>query len=514
MVSLTVQQREILQYLLQVDTSTTLAEIGATMNLTPRQVNYRLKGVRAWLEQRNVFLGSKPGIGYEINCSVSQRRSLLKELDTRSNFDLVLSADERQQLLALKLLTSDEPLILRQVQQLMVTSRATASKDIDTVETWLSHFDVQLDRRPNYGFSIRNKELARRQAIIALLWGNTPFSDSLFKITYDEGLLFSLADVAEFSPIVQRVYEQLQQWDVNLAFEWVAQAEAEMHGRFADNAVLHMALAFAVQRERVRTGNMCHCTEENLHWLKAQPVWSIATRLANSMWPDMERSIPETESAVIAMHLVVGLRNEEWPGDLYTTPGFTSLVDMLVENVAQAFFEPELVHDLALREGLAAHVVPALMRQRFNIWAPPSWSDEEIAQNCHRERKIAQTLAALVKEHTGIALPTGEIDTITLLLRAAYIRARPARQWQVFVICPTGMATAQLLAARLKTRFPNLEILGVLSQRELSSERVTEAQILITTTPIDPPISNVYVIQVHPLLLPQDLAAISKWVSS
>jgi len=513
MVSLTVQQRDILQYLLQVDT-TTLAEIGVTINLSPRQVSYRLKGVRAWLEQRGIGLDAKPGVGYEITCSTEERHSLLEELKARSSFDLILNAGERQQLLALKLLISEEPFILKQLAYLMVSSRATILKDIDLVETWLTRFDLSLDRRPNYGFSIEGGELARRQAIVALLWGDTPFADPLLKITYREGLVFSLSEVVDFSPIVQQVHDQLQKWDVTPAFEWVAQAEAQMGGRFADNAVLHLALAFAVQQERVQAEKIRHCSEEDLQWLSAQPVWPIATQLAESMWPEAEMPVPEVEIAAIAMHLVVGLRNEEWPGDLFTTPELTTLIDMLVKNIAEAFFEPDLMQDLALREGLTAHLVPALMRQRFNMWTPPSWSDEEIVENCQREHKLAESLADLVEKDLNITLPESEIDTITMLLRAAYVRARPARRWRAFVICPSGMATAQLLAARLKTRFPNLEILGVLSQRELSSERVTEAQLLISTTPIDPPISGIHVIQVHPLLLPKDLAAISNWVSS
>ena len=515
MVSLTVQQRDILKYLLQVDT-TTLAEIGATIHLSPRQVSYRLKGVRAWLKQRNIPLDAKPGVGYEVACSDEERHALLEELNARASFDLILKAGERQQLLGLKLLVSETPFILKQLEHMLVTSRATILKDIDFVEDWLARFNLQLDRRPNYGFSIQGQELARRQAIVALLWGDTPFSDPLLKITYREGLFFSLTDVVDFSPIVQQVHAQLRKWDVNAAFECVAQAEAQMGGRFADNAVLHLALAFAVQRERVRAGYISHCAEENVQWLKTQPVWATAANLADSLWPDVPAPVPEDEIAVIAMHLVVGLRNEEWPGDLYTTLELTALIDLLMENIAQAFYEPGLVQDLSLREGLTVHLVPALMRQRFDLWAPPSWSalDDEIVENCHREYKIAEVLAKLIKEQMDVVLPTSEIDTLTMLLRAAYVRARPARRWRAFVICPSGMATAQLLAARLKTRFPNLEILGVLSQRELSSDRVTEAQLLITTTSIEPPITGVPVIQVHPLLLPKDLEAISQLVSS
>jgi mannitol operon transcriptional antiterminator len=75
------------------------------------------------------------------------------------------------------------------------------------------------------------------------------------------------------------------------------------------------------------------------------------------------------------------------------------------------------------------------------------------------------------------------------------------------------MATAQLLVARLKARFPNLEILGVLSLRELSSQQVAGAQLLISTIPLQTSPQGLHVIQVHPLLLPEDIEAITQWLT-
>ena len=509
MASLTVQQRDILQVLLRRNEAATLADIAAETHLTPRQVIYRLTGVRAWVEQHGAQLDSRPGVGYAILCSAVQRHALLKELQGGSPFSLVLNAGQRAQLLAFAVLTLEKPLILKQIQPWLDVSRATALKDLNLIESWLARFDLHLEGRPHYGFLVQGEELNRRQALVALLWGDMPFSSPLLKVTYDAGLLFALAEEASLSPLVQQMHAQLQKWDVHAAFEWVAQAEVQMRGRFADNAVMHLALALAIQHERVRAGKFCTCKDEDSRWLQEQPVWEVAEYLTRLMWPE-PAVVPEAEIAVIAMHLLVGIRNEEWPGEPYTTPELAALIDLLMENVAGAFFEPGLRHDLALREGLLAHIGPALMRQRFGLWTPPAVPDQEIAQECFREYKIAQTLAALVEEQVGVELSAGEIDALTLLLRAAYVRARPERRWRVFVVCPAGMATAQLLAARLKTRFPNLEILGVLSQRELSSERVRQANFLITTTPLEPLVARIPVIEVHPLLLPRDVVAISK----
>jgi hypothetical protein len=46
------------------------------------------------------------------------------------------------------------------------------------------------------------------------------------------------------------------------------------------------------------------------------------------------------------------------------------------------------------------------------------------------------------------------------------------------------MATAQLLTARLKTRFPHLGKLTVVSFRELDTERIASADLIITLMPL------------------------------
>jgi mannitol operon transcriptional antiterminator len=182
-------------------------------------------------------------------------------------------------------------------------------------------------------------------------------------------------------------------------------------------------------------------------------------------------------------------------------------------EVSKAFATPRLQQDTPLRDGLIAHIIPAFMRQRFGLWAPATLPDQKLPDRYHREYAIARELGRIVTQRTGVILPEGELVTLAMLLRAAFIRERTNRPKRVIIICPSGMATAQLLVARLKARFPSLEIQGVLSLRELTVDRVAEAQLLISTVPVQSPRQSLQVIQVHPLLLPEDIDTITQWMS-
>ena len=117
MTSLTTRQRDILQLLVESNEPLSSADIAEAMKLTSRQVSYGLKGLRVWLEQRDVTLKVIPGIGAQLLCPPEKCRELLHELGSDAQFQLVLSVEERQQLIALILLVAEEPLILYQLQR-------------------------------------------------------------------------------------------------------------------------------------------------------------------------------------------------------------------------------------------------------------------------------------------------------------------------------------------------------------------------------------------------------------
>ncbi len=161
------------------------------------------------------------------------------------------------------------------------------------------------------------------------------------------------------------------------------------------------------------------------------------------------------------------------------------------------------------------HIVPACLRHRFKVWVPTNFAETELSDKYSFERKLAINLGKIIEQKTAVALPDSEINNIALLLRAAYIRELPNRFQEVIVVCPSGMATAQLLVARLNARFPRMGLLRIVSLRELTPAITTAAGLIITTVPLP---NNLQadkhnVIQVHPLLLPEDIEKITQWLA-
>ncbi|NIP25356.1 MAG: hypothetical protein GWO38_16450, partial [Phycisphaerae bacterium] len=151
---------------------------------------------------------------------------------------------------------------------------------------------------------------------------------------------------------------------------------------------------------------------------------------------------------------------------------------------------------------------------RFNLWLPSPIEAATLPKKYNFEHKLAHDLAKTIEVETAVVLTESEINNLAMLLRAAFIRERPNHIQEVLVICPSGMATAQLLVARLKARLPRLGKFKVVSLRQLTPQTTAEAELIITTVPLPAQVNDDdKVIQVHPMLLPEDIEAITQWLA-
>ena len=516
MSALSTRQRDLLKVLLNTSAPIGAEDLAAQMRLTPRQISYGLKGVRQWLTLHNIQLDVTPGVGIKLNCSEDEMLQILQDLESVQTMQLILSVEERRQLLGLILLVVQVPMLLAELERLAQVSRSTISKDLDEIEVWAAQHGMILTRRQNFGTAFDGGERLRQELITALLWGETPLGKPFTKITHKHGLVFKFHQDAKLLPLVEESDKILQQWNLNRVFGQVAYAEAQLGGRFTDDAVLHLSLVLAIQTERISNGHHLYIDAENIAWLKSLSVWDVASMVAKRLGWKLSTNWRDTDIAGIAMYILTAPRNERWPGDLEIDTNFEKVMNAIMAHIAEVFDTPEMENDRTLHDGIVNHVVPACLRQKLNLWMPSLSPTMTLSKKFEAEHQAAHSVVAIVEKETGLKLPATEISNIAALLRAARIRIRPYRFQKVIVVCPSGMATAQLLVARLEARFPRLGPLSVVSLRKLDDGEVglDDVDLIIATVPLEESISEkVDVLQVHPLLLPEDVERITAYLT-
>ena len=515
MLALTTRQRDILRVILDVNRPIGSVELAEMLHLTPRQVTYSMQGVRVWLKQNNQDLAILPGVGFVVPVASDHARELVQKINIQSGMQIILSVSQRQQLLALFLLTRMEPFILTQLEQISQVSRMTILKDLDEIEKWLQGQKITLIRKPHFGTQVSGVEHDCQQALAELLWGETPFSsDPVTEITHAEGLTFSLQGDAQLLPLVEYINDFVSSLHMRRAIGLVAKAEEQLGGRFTDDAVLHLALVFAIVSNRIQAGSHLEVDDKLLSSLQSAKMWSVASYVASRLGRESNSIWKPADVAGIAMEMMAAPRNEVFPGELERESDFSALSERLMEHISLSFGISKIKHDRTLQNGLLNNIVPACFRQRFNLWFPVALNNASLPEKYEKEYVVAQEISQLVYEFTGVNLPQSEINNLVVLLRAAFIRNRSYRFDHVVVICPSGMATAQLLVARLHVRFPNLSNLEVISLRDLTPNLISSADLILTTVPLPRQYANnPKVIQVHPLLMPEDIETITQFLS-
>lgn len=514
MMSLTTAQRDILRMLLDQEAPVPMALLAQQLRISARQVSYGLRSIKTWLVRRQVSLNNTPGVGVQLVCTFDQRRRLRDELKSSARFQLVLLPDQRQQLLALQLIASSTPFILNQFQQDLEVARATVLKDLELLEAWFSRFQLNIARRQHRGFWLEGSELAQRHALAALLWGDSSFEHPIALIDHT-GISFALAEDADLLPISQQVAQLVAQIDLSQALDLVTELEQQAGGRFTDDAFTHLSLMLALADQRLQTGKTELSLEPDcLSWAEAQAQYPLIRSMLGQLWPSQPSEQIASESALFAMQAAASGRDELAIQPAFEDQRFSLVIDGFMQRIATAHSLPELASDTLLRDGLKAQIVPACVREYFGLWAPKRNNPETQGKRYAFERSLAQLLEREIEAKLGMHLPPDAYDNVMLLLRAAIVRVQPEHAHRILVVCPSGMATTQLLVARLKARFPRLGTLEVLPMRELTPARVAEADLIISTVPLSLPNDlPIDVIQVHPMLKSENMAALTQWIA-
>jgi mannitol operon transcriptional antiterminator len=500
---------EILTILLQSDAPIAASAIAEKLKITPRMVQYSLIEVERWLSGKELALVKKPHQGLSIAAPERVRRALLRRLSLSNNSPAYLSPADRLNIILLTLFISSQPVLAKQMAASMKVSSPTMLKDMDRAEEWLHAHRLSLTRRPHYGFRISGNEVDWREAAAGYLLdtiGTMPL------------LALCNGSMENFNQMVRShsmpwndLYSSLQGMDWIFAKQVVDQISKDLNREFTDNSYMVLVLQFVLLIQHINEDRTSPILDPDLVTrMNAQPEIGVVRQALKKVEQHAGRAVPEQEAACITMQLLAAKIGGSVidPEGKYQSEANQPEVLARVNNIlneASIYLHPSLRVDQDLIRSLAFHLSTALDRLRygFPIRNPLL---AEIKKQYPYIYKIAKRSTGPLEQSIGRVIPEEEVGFIAMHLGAAMERLSPSTKskMKAWIVCGEGIATAWLLVSKLKTEFPELEVVEVMSAMEASHKKPDrdEVDLIISTLPFD--IKSIPVVSISALFTEND----------
>ncbi len=391
-----------------------------------------------------------------------------------------------------KFLLNPEYLKIDDVAQELYVSRSTVLKDLKDVKVILNEFDLNFERRPNYGIALIGSEKQIRNAISELLFNrNQP---SFLIESKNEWLL------------PQKLMDEIHR----VVLTNIRHFKLSLSDIALNNLVIHIAIAY----NRVLAKQYVDSVETDLSNIIDKEEYQVAQQILKDIEGVFDISFPEVEIAYVTMHLLgtkLVLENN------YAQP--LSSVDQEIHEVARKVIDEVdrrlnlgLKEDKELHLGIAIHLKPAIHRFRYqmNLRNPML---EAIKANYSLSFEAAVIASRIIEDELNIKINEDEMGYIALHFGGAMERAKMAEKpLRTLIVCASGIGSSQLLLYKIRSRFSHrLTVLEATELHNLSRYSQEDLDLIISTIPL-PESIEIPSIVVGDILGESDMEKIAKLI--
>lgn len=487
--SIPLRQRHILDYLLTAAHDVTTQDIAHLVDTSVRTIRRDLPEIEQFLRPYRLTLQKKAGTGLRLNGTVADREALRHDLPTSSIASIRPS--DRQAWLACTLLAASEPVKLHALACDLQITITTVGHDLDSLEPWLASYHLSLQRKRGWGVTLEGHEEDRRNAIVDLFFAQ--FKEPARIALFDE----EAGSAPTAADLLLRPAWLLIAADQFRTTACLLRQLEETHPLSLEPAErLEFCLHIALLLERVGSGRLCEPAATPAAAL-SDFVSATITALVSILEAELSTSLPAAEIDRLALLLRGAAEPLAIP-----EPELLPLVQHFLLECDTRVGAP-ISTDPTLLDGLLPHLTRALqrLRNRLPIRNPLL---QEIRENY--QTLFTSVRSAADRVFTVNPLPDTEIGFLVLHVGSALERRRH-RRWRTLVVCSAGVGTSRMLASRLRTELPEINIADLLSWQDAARIDSRSYDLVLSTIPLDWPHDRYLV--VSPLLQEQDVRKIT-----
>lgn len=496
---LPVREIRLIEVLLRHPEGLTVGDLAARLDVSARTVHRDLRSASSFLASHGLTLVRRAGQGVRVEGEdrVRERvRDTLREVHAST-----LAPEERQLVLLGKLLGSDQPIKLRALASRSKTSVGTVSRDLDAVEEWLSVFGLSLLRKRGYGVEVLGDEENRRRAMSHLVLRHLDEAEFL-----SSGERSGEPPAVPVDPIAHRDSGRLMgvidEGRLRTVKALTRDAVEGLPYAIADSAFVSLSVHVTLVVERLLRGGALEMDGETLARLRETVEYGHARSLADALEGEFRLEVPEEEVAYIARQLrgTQLMQDDQLVRYFESTDlEMASRVKALVHYVSEQT-GVDLAGDSTLYTGLLAHVDRAVHRLRENMRISNPLLTEVKEDYPALFDLVDRGMKKVFVEEE---VPEAEVAFVAMHFGAALDRGQGSFPNSVLIICPSGISTSSILAARLENAFPQIRQVRNASVFELEALGTEGFDLVVSTVPLRLPKGSY--VRVGPLLSEEEI---------
>jgi len=470
MISLKTRSRAILEYLLLREGYVMPEEVAEHLHVSKRTIYYDLSEINDWLKSKKIAqIAVKRQKGLFL--SQTDKNLVCQHLGRTTHMTYyTFSQNERIAVIICEILSSPHILHVEDFSTLCNVSRNTILNDLRAVKSKLARYKLELIFEPKRGYEVVG-ETIRKRAVF----------------------LYYLSEMAHL--ISRGIVGYLNHDLVKRNLERLTAIEEELGGEYVDGTLVQLAFLIAMiiwKGEQLK----------NPVFDREEIVSSRKFELVHKYFPDL----PDEEQVYLAIHLL-GARvqfpktvNEERKQNYAVLSRIATRLIHEFEKIACIEFSEK---DNLLQK-LVIHLDSSFYRYRYGI-VEGNPVGLEIERKYPELFVITQKVADSLTKAIGYPIPKSDIAYLALHF-GAHLRTSSRRKCviKILVVCQNGVATAQILRSEIEELVPFIEVVDIVSARELRHYG-KPYDLIVSTVELD---SQYGAIIVNPLLTVEDKQAV------
>lgn len=478
--TLSSRQREIIKILIEMESeTTTVAAVSERLGVSSRTVLREMPSIEQWLLENDFHFSRKHGVGLAIQ-ETPEHLELIRELLELEGVRHMYSRDERKRWILGELFFADGPIKAFAFTSRFDISEGTLYSDLDSMDEWLSEYDVHIVRKPGLGIYLEGEELYLRQAIANAVIAFCEMDRITEKIAGTESL-DSLSSGG--NPLLTFMRPEI----VSFARDEVRRCEERLNVRYMDSSELNLIIRLSLAIYRMQKGSFLTKLPAEKGRIGALAELSVSRDVAAAIRKNFDLQVTEPEIGRMAMQLS---STRFWSdvsefNDPMQTMNIRRITLSMI-GIAEQMTEIPFHSDDILIEDLVKHLTVMVRRFAMDVL------EENVQAEAVRERYPdiykAAAVACQVLQELGLPgqVRDSDIGYVAMHFAASAERIQENEQKIVAaVVCPTGISSSRMLAAGLRKSFPGIEIRRVLSAFNIDARALWEEGIDLIISTVD-----------------------------